>query len=99
MQNLKQVFQALETITAATRQPQELRFMVAEKSFCFRVEKVGEDFTISTVINYCTRQTNYILDSMVLDKITDKFIFLYSYTMMGNRVNEKIALSDIEITK
>ena len=99
MENLKQVFQALETITAATRQPQELRFMVAEKSFCFRVEKVGEDFTISTVINYCTRQTNYILDSMVVDKITDKYIFMYKYSMLDNRTDEKLALSDIKITK
>ena len=99
MQNVKQVFQALETITAATRQPQELRFMVGEKSFCFVVDKVGEGYTISSVLNYCTRQTNFILDSMVVDKITDKYIFLYSFTMMDNRVSEKIALSDIEITK
>ena len=99
MENLKKLFQALETITAATRQPQELRFMAGEKSFCFVVDKVGEGYTISSVINYCTRQPSYILDSMVVDKITDKFIFMYKYSMLDNRIDEKIALSAIEVIK
>lgn len=99
MQNVKQVFQALETIATATREMQQLRFVVGEKLFSFIVEPIGKEYIMSSVTNYDSEIDNYILDSMVIDKITDKFIFMYKYSMLDNRIDEKIALSDIEITK
>jgi len=99
VENLKQVFKAMETITTATREPQKLRFMIGKKLFSFSVETVGKEYIISSVINYSSEIENYILDSMVVEKVTDKFIFMYSYSMLDTRIDEKIALSAIEVIK
>ena len=89
----------METITTATREPQKLRFMIGKKLFSFVVEPIGKEYIMSSVTNYDSEIDNYILDSMVIDKITDKFIFMYKYSMLDNRIDEKIALSAIEVIK
>lgn len=89
-----EIFKALETVAAATGEPQEIKFTIEgnDLQFSFVVENYGMGHVLSSV--RCN-----LYQSMNVDKITEKFIYLYDYTIMGSRVNDKIEVSKIQLKK
>ena len=45
------------------------------------------------------RKLDYKYDSMNIDKITNKYISLYTYDMFGNKNSAKIKIEDISIVE
>ena len=97
MQNVKQTFEALDTIATATNTTQELYFSYCGEKFSFQVDCTTEGLKLTNVSHWSSRVENYITDAMNLEKITKKYLCLYSYTMLGNRINEKMDISKIEL--
>jgi|14BtaG_2_1085337.scaffolds.fasta_scaffold76239_2 hypothetical protein len=98
MENAKQIFEALETIAAASKTNQKLNFYIKGVKFEFHVsyidadEKIGNDeYIISSVGKWG--------ESMNVEKITGKAMSLYTYNMFGKKVTEKVLLENITLEK
>jgi hypothetical protein len=96
MENLKQIFEALETIATASKTNQKLNFYIKGSKFEFHVsyieadEKIGnEEYTISSVGKWG--------ESMNVEKITGKAVSLYTYNMFGKKVTERILFENITL--
>lgn len=89
-----EIFKALETVAAATGEPQKIDFQIEgnDLQFSFVVENYGMGHTLSAV--RCS-----LYQSMNVDRITENFIYLYDYTILGSRVNDKIEVKKIQLKK
>lgn len=97
MQNVKQTFEALETIATATNTTQEIYFSYCGEKFSFQVDSTTKGLKLTNVRRWSSRVTNYITDAMNVEKITNKYLCLYTYSMLDNRINEKMDISKIEL--
>ena len=96
MKTLKETFKAVETIAQATEQSQEIKFYFKGSEFTFSVNYYEKDenreaFTITSVGRWH--------EAMNVDKITDKALTLYTYTMLGKKITERMSMEDITLTK
>lgn len=96
MKAVKETFKALETIAQATEQSQEIKFYFNGSEFTFRVnyypkDEQNEAFTLSSVERWA--------DSWNVDKITDKALTLFTYTMFGKKITERLPMEQITLTK
>lgn len=63
----------------------------------------GEEYFIQCFLEFSTggksmamyRKLDYKYDSMNIDKVTNKYISLYTYDMLGNKNTAKIKIADI----
>ena len=65
----------------------------------------GEEYFIQCLLEFSTggksmamyKKLDYKYDSMNIDKITNKYISLYTYDMLGNKNTAKVKIADISI--
>ncbi len=65
----------------------------------------GEEYFIQCLLEFNTggksmsmyKKLDYKYDSMNIDKVTNKYISLYTYDMFGNKNTAKVKIADISI--
>lgn len=94
MKNIKATFEALQTIAQATEQNQEIKFYLNEKEFTFSVAYYKSDSK-----GYIITAVEKWGQSMVVEKITNKALHVFDFSMFGKKIEERVSLEDITLAK
>jgi len=92
VQSIKAFMKAINALTEDSKNP--VNFSYRGNNYC-----VDCYCSINGEYSYSVRIVDSIFsDSMNVYKITSKFLSMYTYSMMNQRTNYKMAMSDIKYT-
>lgn len=98
MENLKATFKAVETLARAKKENQTLEFYFKGAKIEFSSnyyegdENTGAD-------GYIINAVNRYSEGMNIEKITNKELHVFTYTMFGKKVTDKVPFEFITLTK
>ncbi len=98
MENLKATFEAVETLARAKKEKQTLKFWFRGTDFEFMSNYYEADESTGSdgyIINAVSRYG----EGMNVYRITKKELHVFTYTMFGKKVTEKIPFEFITLTK
>ena len=98
MENLKATFQAVETLARAKKEDQKLKFYFKGGEFEFSSNYYEADPN-SGADDYIINAVNIYSQGMNVEKITNKELNVYTYTMFGKKVTDKVPFEFITLTK